>query len=107
MYFSSSLQSPTPTISDDDHLSVSSSSAQLKEQLDQLEFDKDEMAANYSELEAKYDTLQAKYNDMKVDLMSMYVVCKVISVFLFRMNTRMLVKNINTCRSYMSNPNTN
>ena len=63
----SSLQSPTPTISEDDYLSSSSNSAvQLKEQLDQLEFDKDEIAANYSDLEEKYKKLQAKYNDFKV-----------------------------------------
>jgi len=68
-YLMSSLRSPTPTISDEDYLSNSSSStAQLKEQLDQLEFDKDEVAAKYSDLEEKYEKLKAHYNDMKVTM---------------------------------------
>ncbi len=62
------MQSPTPTISDEDPLSASSSSAQLKEQLDQLEFDKDEREAQYCELKEKYDQLHAKYQDKKVAL---------------------------------------
>lgn len=66
-YFNSSLPvSPAPTISDDDHLSLSSSSVQLQEQLDQLEFDKDEVESKFSEMQAKYGDILTKYTDMKV-----------------------------------------
>lgn len=40
--------SPFSTVHDDD--SLSSSSSQLQEQIDQLEFDKDELEAKYEEM---------------------------------------------------------
>lgn len=42
--------SPVPIMQEDDYLSVSSSSSQLQEQVDQLEFDRDEMEAKYEEI---------------------------------------------------------
>ena len=55
--------SPLPSTSTDgdELLSVSSSSSQLQEHIDQLTFDKDEMEAKYGDMEAKYDEIKVSY----------------------------------------------
>lgn len=48
------MSSHSPKIHEDDTLSISSSSSQLQEQIDQLEFDRDELDAKYTEMKVVY-----------------------------------------------------